>query len=189
MTAASFENLPIDCEFTDELWKEVENMQKIYLTDYFSKESRDLHISKLFRRPIEVMQAKVDTDEGHKYDDLKYLIYSAHDTQVVNILAFLKPKDLYWNNVPYASQVVFELFKNESCVTSSGDINGDNESCFYVKTRYNGIDLKLPGCSDLFCKYSEWSDYMDSIWYNGVSADDLILHASNHMSHKPVKKN
>lgn len=77
--------------------------------------------------------------------------------------------------MPYASQIVLELFQDQSCLNSSDDVNGDNDSCFYVKTRFNGIDLKLPGCSDLFCQYSEFSDYMDSIRYNGVSADNLDL--------------
>mmetsp|Transcript_14401 Transcript_14401/g.10134 ORF Transcript_14401/g.10134 Transcript_14401/m.10134 type:complete len:213 (+) Transcript_14401:672-1310(+) len=170
LTADYFEGIPINCEFTDESWEQVKHMQKVYLTDWFSKESRDLHISRIFRRPLKIMQDKVDQDDEHKYDDLKYLIYSAHDTQVDNILTFLKPEDLYWNDVPYASQVVLELFQDSSCDASVTDVT---EDCFYVKTIYNGIELKLSGCDDKFCSYSQFTDYMESIWYNGVSADDL----------------
>lgn len=75
--------------------------------------------------------------------------------------------------MPYASQVVLELFQDSSCEVSSTDITDANEQCFYVKTIYNGIELKLPGCEDKFCPYSQFTDYMESIWYNGVSADDL----------------
>jgi len=101
------------------------------------------------------------------------MIYSAHDTQVVNILAWLKPDELFWNNVPYASTITLELFMDKNCSTEGMDVPFANEQCFYVKSRYNGIDLKLPGCSDKFCSYTEFTDYMESIWYSGLYADNL----------------
>lgn len=115
MTADQFDGIPIDCEFTEESWAEVEHVQKIYLSDWFSKQARDLHISKIFRKPLAIMQDKVDQETDKKYDDLKYLIYSAHDTQVDNIMTWLQPEDLSWNNVPYASTVVLELFVDNNC--------------------------------------------------------------------------
>jgi len=131
------------------------------------------------------MQDKVDQQTDKKADDLKYMIYSAHDTQVDNIMTWLQPDDLVWNDVPYASTVVLELFVDNNC--SANDSPFASEECYYVKSRYNGIDLKLPGCSEKFCAYSEFTDYMDSIWYSGPNADDLDLACSTPYVFEPCQ--
>jgi len=61
------------------------------------------------------MQDKVDQETDKKYDSLKYMIYSAHDDQVDSMMTWLQPEDLDWNNIPYASTVVLELFVDNSC--------------------------------------------------------------------------
>ena len=98
-------------------------------------------------------------------------MYSAHDTQVVIMMQFLK-KDFYWT--PYASTVTFELKYSAECLASENA----SEDCFGVGVIFNGNPQLFEGCSgDGFslegCKFSEFLNYMDSIWYSGPSADDL----------------
>lgn len=58
----------------------------MWLTDDWSKDARDLMMSRVLRKPLALMARKVqnaldmihDNTEGE--DVLKYLIYSAHDT-------------------------------------------------------------------------------------------------------------
>ena len=49
---------------------------------------------------LEDMKAKVNGDVEQKRN---YLLYSAHDYQVANMLEWLQPIDLVLNSVPYAS--------------------------------------------------------------------------------------
>jgi len=60
MVAAKFDDIPVNCEFTNQSWMDTEHVQKEFLTGWFSKQGRDLHISRIFRRPLAIMQDKVD---------------------------------------------------------------------------------------------------------------------------------
>ena len=98
------------------------------------------------------------------------MIYSAHDTQVVNMMDFLQ-KDFEW--VPYASTVTFELKYQASCLTAGGA-----DECFGVSVIFNGRPQLFEGCTgDLFtlegCSWPEFQAYLAKIWYSGPSADDL----------------
>lgn len=102
-------------------------------------------MSRMLRKPLAIMQSKVGDMLGKEVDsemeyatvteeetkDLKYIIYSAHDTQVVNMMGFLQ-KDFDW--VTYASTVIFELKYSEQCLAGA---NAD-ESCFGVSVIFNG---------------------------------------------------
>ena len=46
-------------------------------------------------------------------DTLRYILYSAHDVQVANVLAWLQPVDYQYVDVPYASNFFFELSYDE----------------------------------------------------------------------------
>ena len=92
--------------------------QKVWLTDDYSKDARDLMMSRMLRKPLSLMKEKVDMLSGLNETNttkknLKFMIYSAHDTQVVNMMDFLQ-KDFKW--VPYASTVTFELKFSVKCV-------------------------------------------------------------------------
>ena len=64
-----------------------------WLKEDFTQEKRQLVYSKLMRKPLQVMRAKVRAlFQGDSYlDNLKMMIYSAHDTQVQNLLTWLAP--------------------------------------------------------------------------------------------------
>lgn len=102
--------------FSDDQWELLNEYQKVWLTDDYNKDARDLMMSRMLRKPVAQMKHTIDTMLGktNKTEDpMKLMIYSAHDTQVVNMMDFLQ-KDFDW--VPYASTVVFELKYQESCV-------------------------------------------------------------------------
>ena len=97
-------------------------------------------MSRMLRTPLKAMHAKVAAalsqhestqEESQDFTDLKYMIYSAHDTQVVNMMDYLT-KDFYWT--PYASQVIFELKYSRECLASADA----SEDCFGVAVRFNG---------------------------------------------------
>mmetsp|Transcript_15882 Transcript_15882/g.21514 ORF Transcript_15882/g.21514 Transcript_15882/m.21514 type:complete len:108 (+) Transcript_15882:1012-1335(+) len=99
------------------------------------------------------------------------MIYSAHDTQVVNMMNFLQ-MDYFWT--PFASNVIFELKYSAKCLREGAA----DETCFSVNVAFNGRPLLFPGCSgDLFtlegCKYEEFFQYIGDKWYSGPGAPDL----------------
>ena len=64
-------------------------------------------MSRLLRKPIDIMEQKVSAIvKGEEVSDVKYVLYSAHDDQVTNMLNFLGV-DYYW--IPFAATVTFEL--------------------------------------------------------------------------------
>jgi hypothetical protein len=74
---------------------------------------------------------------------LKYRLYSAHDTQIGNILAVLVP-EFSFEYVPYASSVFFELYQFKS-------------KDFSVRTLYGSEVLNFPECnSKEFCSVDEF---------------------------------
>ena len=154
--------------FTDDLWLEMNELQRVYLTDWFTPDTRALLNSRELRKPMEIMQLKVDAELGiKKHDtDLKYFIFSSHDTQVDNMVVWLTQNKTYFDYTPYASQVMFELNYSEKCIEET-----PSENCFGVDVIYNGETLDL--CSGSSCTYPAFKEYMASIWYSGPHADDL----------------
>jgi len=98
------------------------------------------------------------------------MIYSAHDTQLINMYNWLSPLNLEEDYVNYASTNFFELRYSESC------LNGPNanESCFRVGVIFNGVELVLNGCDSTGgCGWDDFLNFMDNIWYDGYSVNDL----------------
>lgn len=64
------------------------------------------------------------------------MIYSAHDTQIANLLTHLAPNFNY-TEITYASNIKFELRVDNTCVkgqTGSPDLT----NCLNVRIYYNG---------------------------------------------------
>ena len=125
---------------------------------------------------MHIMQCKVDEMMGVKSEqacdgsDLKFMIYSAHDTQVDNMMVVLTQSKTSFDYVPYASQVIFELKYSADCMDSS--------HCFGVSVAFNGEPMTFPGCTgdgftETGCRWDEFKEYISSIWYSGAHADDL----------------
>eukprot|EP00350_Pseudokeronopsis_sp_OXSARD2_P008907 CAMPEP_0170546944 /NCGR_PEP_ID=MMETSP0211-20121228/5315_1 /TAXON_ID=311385 /ORGANISM="Pseudokeronopsis sp., Strain OXSARD2" /LENGTH=81 /DNA_ID=CAMNT_0010851677 /DNA_START=836 /DNA_END=1081 /DNA_ORIENTATION=- len=81
------------------------------------------------------MQERVDEilSQSQNKKSVKFMIYSAHDTQSANLLEFFQFDNLDYYYVPYAVQFYFELHYEEKCISEVGD-----NSCFTVQIRYDG---------------------------------------------------
>lgn len=82
------------------------------------------------------MQNRVNAILGKDASEtpLRYMIYSAHDDQISNLVEWLHSTNIMQNYVLYASQVVFELRYDSDCVAGSDA----SEDCFTVSTIWNG---------------------------------------------------
>ena len=147
----------------------------MWLTGDFNKQASDLMNSRILRKPIGHMKKIVRSIMSDKKPGpLKYMIYSSHDTQIVQMMDYLRLQSNFFFT-PFASNIIFELKYSESCLA---DANKANEDCFGVGVSFNGTPQIFDGCTgDNFsmegCKWSEFLSYMGKIWYSGVDADDL----------------
>ena len=170
---------------TDKQWAITNQFQRAWLSDDYSKDARDLMMSRLLRKPLKVMEKRVAATLGMRQglfgeansdrNELKFLIYSAHDTQVDSMMVFLTQSKESFDYIPYASQVTFELKHSPKCVA-----DGAGLECFGVSVLFNGEPMKFDQCSgDGFstdgtgCTWREFKHFMDSIWYSGKFKHDL----------------
>lgn len=95
----------------------------MFLTESFTDEGRRLMNSRIVRKPIMLMKRRLAQVLGKPLpaekiglyqleeiqDTLKFMIYSAHDTQIDNIFVWLHPNNLQTDYFPYASEITFNL--------------------------------------------------------------------------------
>jgi len=147
-------------------------------------EVRDLIFSRMMRRPMDIMQYKVDqllhgsanstSDPSDPIDvskdKIKYMIYSAHDDQIDNMMVWLNATNIDFYTILFASQVQFELTYDVDCIASLS-----TEMCFSVKIIFNGHELAFNGNQQTQLSYPEFKAYMAGIWYSGKDSTDLNL--------------
>ena len=182
--AMDFEGVSYPNTFTSDSWFQTEEIQKIYLTQLFSNDTRNLWMSRIMRKPIKIMQNKVSKMLGFEIDpeddlnpfwaDLKYMIYSAHDTQVDNMEYWLDPSDYEMDFILFASQVFFELKYTDSCLAERNSVD-----CFWVDILYNNVPLAFSdfceGHNGLGCIFDEFNNMMQAKWYNGEYAPNIDM--------------
>ena len=142
--------------FSDDQWELINEFQKILLSEDYNKNATDLMASRILRKPLSRMQNAIDKLLGKSMpakNALKFMIYSAHDNQVVNMMNFLKKDYKY---IPYASTVVFEVKYSANCLAKGGQ-----EECFGVSVSFNGEPLLFDGCKgDTFTlEGCSWLDF------------------------------
>lgn len=182
-----FEGLPMPGPntFDNNTYIQMRTMQKVKLDGMFSKEARKLYMTKFFRKPLREMRHRVScltsnacadfNDE--EPSDLKYLIYSNHDDQMLNIAKYLSPTNLEIDYVDFATNMQMELFADDDCLATGAQ----DESCFAVNIRFNGEEMALDGCSgwegkadsSTGCTYSDFVAYMDLIAFYQEGYDSL----------------
>lgn len=162
--------------------------QKAVLVYMFDKDARRLTFSRLMRRPMALMQKAIDcslgldtcTDPSSEIEDLtrrfptnlKYLVYSAHDDQMFNVMQWLHPSNIRVDWVYLASQAVFELYSDADCLATTAD-----ESCFRVGVRYNGHEAAFDACESSArsdgtgCSWTDFKAYLDLIWFYKMDLD------------------
>ena len=77
--------------FTSEQWHYIREVQKIVLLEPISDFARELWITKQFRKPMKAFHQRVNEvlTQSNNTDSLRYMLYSAHDVQVANVLQWL----------------------------------------------------------------------------------------------------
>ena len=61
VVALDFEGYPEhEKHFSDDEWELTNEYQKVWLTDDYSKDARDLMMSRMLRKPLALMKDKVD---------------------------------------------------------------------------------------------------------------------------------
>jgi len=122
---------------------------------------------------VSIYQGAVKVEDTNK---LKYMIYSAHDDQIDSNMVWLTQSKASFDDIPYASQFIYELKYSESCFPTAERI----QDCFGVSIAFNGTPLKLNTCNgDGFsengtgCTWIEFWEYMNSIFYPSLNSEDL----------------
>ena len=79
--------------------------------------------------------------------DIKFTLYSGHDTVIAPVLAALGVYNRFCTWPPYASHIVFELWKNARTPSLTRPSN-ETMRDFYVRVLYNGKDVTrhIPQC-------------------------------------------
>lgn len=134
----------------------------------FTTEARKLYFSKMFERPLAEMQRRVDELLGYREagSPLRYMIYSAHDDQIANVMEWLPATNVRQDTILFAANVFFELAYDENCLVNTSLM----VDCFKVYTRWNGNPVHLAPCGELgsdSCTYLEFLDVMRTIAYDG----------------------
>jgi len=73
---------------------------------------------------------------SHNKTDIKYRLYSGHDSTIAPLLGLLELYDSQWP--PFASYINLELF------SKGGE--------YFIQIKYNGKEMKLPVCDQSMCE-------------------------------------
>lgn len=130
-------------------WEElaIDYTQKYGLLKGFAPAIEQLYVTKLMRRAFQRItqiageERKFDflnETYGYPVDNSKFLIYSAHDTNVGLMIDFLAPH-FNVSDFGFASSIQMELIADSSCLARS--LN--SKLCYFVRTRFNGMHVDL----------------------------------------------
>ena len=72
-------------------------------------------VSKELRKPLQALKERVETliNGEEDLEQVRYMLYSAHDTQVSTTMFVLSPYKYDFKTVPFASNIFFELYYDE----------------------------------------------------------------------------
>eukprot|EP00347_Sterkiella_histriomuscorum_P023311 403335134 len=106
-----------------------------------------------------IENAKKLLDQGIPFD-IKFLHVTFHDTNLSNLLRFLKYFETYGFDkfVRFSSSLRFELLRDIKHEQALKDHENDSEYRFRVV--FDNEELKLPFCSDVLCRYDEFMAYL-----------------------------
>ena len=134
-------------------------------------------MSMFFYRPINYMKERVHKlkqgeDLAH---DRRFHIISCHDIEIVNVMQWLNPINFEWNGAPFASNVLFEIYKNDECLKNLKDDETDPYACFTIQSFNDGRPMQL-AVKDR--KLSSFFEYLKSISFQG-SMEELEDYCEN----------
>jgi hypothetical protein len=108
-----------------------------------------------FLMPMINLFDNVIENEANKWEvQLKYIIINFHDTNLSNLLRFIEYFSTYGYHkyVKYSSSVRFEFLKE---VNLNSEVTELVET-FRIRVVFDGEEIKLPYCEDIYCKYEEF---------------------------------
>jgi hypothetical protein len=163
--AETFEGTPRRYNFSGMERAYIGLSQKAVLYMPLDTDGTQLQITKQLSRPLRTMSERADDILAGRdtSNSLRYILYSAHDDQVCNLLLFLDPVGLDFQEVPYVSTVYMELFYDEDCIKTQKD-----RKCFRVRSYFQNKPIKFDTCLESNAKQGEKSIY--------CFLDDLIAH-------------
>jgi hypothetical protein len=94
-------------------------------------------VTKQLIKPVSEIQ-EITMGSG-TYTGPKYRLYSAHDTNIANILKQINPT-FSWHGIRYASNIYFEVHQDIIRKT------------YHIKVMYNGQPLILEECKKVICE-------------------------------------
>ena len=115
-------------------------------TPFSSREISRLNIGWFIEDLHDRMVEKTEESEDAELDEApKLLIYSAHDTSIISILAALNAVERGFQNPPYSSHLIFELWEAAVPRQSAGAMRRDEPSrTHFVRVLYNGRPVAFP---------------------------------------------
>jgi hypothetical protein len=142
------------------------------LLEPFNDKARQLMITRHFLKPLADIKGYNDNIGSSDPKDLRdlpsYRLYSAHDTNIANILKLIKPDlmpklkiggDKVYDYIPYAANIYFEVYSDQF---------EEHGKKLRIKTMYNGDAIIFDECLDgEYCYYDEFMAHMDSVLYQG----------------------
>ena len=173
LMAENIEGDPKRNSWTNEEWYYIRNSQKTVLSKGLDSYARPLYMTKFFSKPLAAMENIVQNLIGKKDTSqmLRYFIYSAHDTQILAVLDWLKPVNHEYIDATYTSTIYFELFYDADCLASTAD-----QTCFSVHMTHNGepftVDTcitanQLRGLDSIVCRYDDFLQHITKIKFEG----------------------
>lgn len=134
---------------TDELYAQISAIDSYCNSYEFTEEGARLASSEFFKIIIKNFDLAITG-----MTDLRFSLYSAHDTTLAGFLSGLR---VFNNkNPPFASTLLFELH-NEGAI-------------YYVKVIYNDTPQIIPGCDVVMCPYTVFRGILESQTYQDIEA-------------------
>lgn len=179
LVCEKFEGAPSRYNFTEFEWQMVVLSNKPVLIKTFDDKARKLMDTRLMRFPLSTLSARLSSliSGTEKNTDMRYVLYSAHDTQIANLLEFFSFDDFHYTAVPFTSQFYLEVYANEDCMNQhASDEQAIYSSCVRVHMTFQGQQLKVKTCLESNkqrgvesedCFYSDFLEHMHSISQEG----------------------
>ncbi|EXX70764.1 uncharacterized protein OCT59_020543 [Rhizophagus irregularis] len=139
VTAAKANKIPIPKEFTEEV---IDKIDEISTGEWFNGFYETLEMRRLAIGPFiadlrDIILSKVNNIP--EAEDLKFAIYSGHDSTLAPLIATFNAFDHRWPK--FNSHLILELFESKEEFSSAQDNH-------YVRVRYNDKILELPACQN-----------------------------------------
>ena len=164
--AEKFQGVKPRYNFTESEWEILKSFQVTMLLNSLSEKSIKIIASRYTLPIVEMMKKKLgksyNVTATNPYGDSKMILFSSHDLQLSFLLKTLAPTNLDLKFVEFASNLFYELAKDDSFMCSVFNY----DSCYTVRAIYNGKTLSLPGCSSDICTFSEFENYINSRLYS-----------------------